>query len=238
MKQIDHMELRNLAESKRKKIGLDRNSPIDFSTIISLLPNITLVEYPLSQSVRGVILKDSNENAIIAINSKMQLHRFYFTFAHELYHYFTSSTLSKACPLDESARRDIDEVKADVFASYFLMPRESFMDFFENICGSRVNVENIIRISNYYRVNYGLVIRRLADEHLIDKEKTTDYSLEVIKNLMHQHGYPIDLYCPRRDDDKIVVTGKYISLAYKLFNSDKIGESKLDELLDLMEIEH
>lgn len=232
MKQDGREILRNQAEEKRKMMGYDSYSPIDFSNLSVLLPEVTIVEYPFSKNVRGAILKVSSDVAIIALNSHLELHRFYFSFCHELYHYFYGGVSSRACPIEEYVGKDLEEIAADLFAEYFMFPRNGFIDFFKNRCNSKVDVDTILRIANYYRVNYGLVIKRMKDEQILSEEEANNFlKMASISVVLRKHGLSDELYLPRRNDDEMYVSGKYIDLAYKLFEQDRISESKLEELL-------
>lgn len=224
--------LRNQAEEKRKMMGYDSYNPIDFSNLSVLLPEVTIVEYPFSKNVRGAILKISSDVAIIALNSRLELHRFYFSFCHELYHYFYGGMASRACPIEEYVGKDLEERAADLFAEYFIFPRNGFIEFFKNRCDSKVDVNTILRIANYYHVNFGLVIKRMRDEQIISEEEADNYlKMTSINVVLRKRGLSDELYLPRRNDNEMRVSGKYIDLAYKLFEQDRISESKLEELL-------
>lgn len=232
MKQEVKEMLRNKAEDIRKKLGYDLEAPIDFSNLYLLLPNITLLEYPLSQNVRGAILKNSMDVAIIVLNTHQELHRFYFSYCHELYHLFFGDIESRACPIESIETRDEEEKCADIFAEYLILPRNGFINFFHNNCESRVNSETILKIGNYYHVHFSLVIKRLLGEGLIKEHQFNGLLTDtIIEFVLSKYGLSDDLYMFRRNDDEIVAFGKYISLAYSLFEKGRIGESKLEELL-------
>lgn len=232
MKQDGKEILRNQAEEIRRRMGYDSYSPIDFSNLSVLLPEVTIVEYPFSKNLRGAILKISSDVAIIALNSHSELHRFYFSFCHELYHYFYGGISSRACPIEDYVGKDLEERAADLFAEYFIFPRNGFIDFFKNRCDSKVDVDTILRIGNFFHVNYGLVIKAMKEEQILTEKEADDYlKITSINVILRKRGLSDELYLIRRNDDEMHVYGKYIDLAYKLFEQDRISESKLEELL-------
>ena len=228
MKQ-DYSDLRlsYLATEARKKWKLDFSSPIDYQKMCILLNTITLIECPFSDTLGGVILKDSDDNCIIAINSKLILADFYEIFAHELYHFLTKSVFSAAIPSKSEMIKNEDDKNADVFANYFLMPKEALIDFFHNQCNSELSFDSVLKISLYFNVHYLRVLNRLNKENIfIDLPNEL-----IIIDELNKRGLPNNLYMPKRTDDNIYGSGRYFALANKLLEEEKISEGKYNELL-------
>ena len=95
-----------------------------------------------------------------------------------------------------------------------------------------MDVDTILRIGNFFHVNYGLVIKAMKEEQIIAEKEADDYlKITSINVILRKRGLSDELYLIRRNDDEMHVYGKYIDLAYKLFEQDRISESKLEELL-------
>ena len=107
----DKIKLNSFAVELRRDWDLNPYSPIDlFSIVLSKLPDLTILFYPMSDNTSGMCIKningidldelnESNEitgnsfnedsasnDMIICINSNMSKGRQRFTLAHELYH--------------------------------------------------------------------------------------------------------------------------------------------------------
>ena len=106
VKMRDKIKLNSFAVELRRDWDLNPYSPIDlFSIVLSKLPDLTILFYPMSDSTSGMCIKNINgikineskkkvdssdddycEDMIICINSNMSKGRQRFTLAHELYH--------------------------------------------------------------------------------------------------------------------------------------------------------
>ncbi|WP_298534300.1 M3 family metallopeptidase, partial [uncultured Methanobrevibacter sp.] len=101
----DKIKLNSLAVELRRDWDLNPYSPIDlFSIVLSKLPDLTILFYPMSDNTSGMCIKDingidlnelkeikgsneqSSKDMFICINSNMSKGRQRFTLAHELGH--------------------------------------------------------------------------------------------------------------------------------------------------------
>ena len=110
----DKIKLNSLAVELRRDWDLNPYSPIDlFSIVLSKLPDLTILFYPMSDNTSGMCIKningidlnelkereghykeESSEDMVICINSNMSKGRQRFTLAHELMHISISSEAS------------------------------------------------------------------------------------------------------------------------------------------------
>ena len=100
----DKIKLNSLAVELRRDWDLNPYSPIDlFSIVLSKLPDLTILFYPMSDNTSGMCIKNidginvnelkemgdskvkSSKDMFICINSNMSKGRQRFTLAHELY---------------------------------------------------------------------------------------------------------------------------------------------------------
>ena len=72
---IDKADLMTKAIQYRKELGEDSNSPIDIFSLAQNIERLTLVHYPMGDSISGMCIKGKNGNSVIAINSAMSLGR-------------------------------------------------------------------------------------------------------------------------------------------------------------------
>lgn len=226
---IDKMDLNNKALNLRKRLGEDGELPIDIFKLVQKIENLTLVFYPLGKNISGVCYKGEKSN-VIAINSNMSVGRQRFSLAHELYHlYFDKSHVNKVSPIIIGSGDD-NEKKADQFASYFLIPSSSLYDMIKDIKENEnkktLNIEDIIRIEQYYGVSHKAIIYRLLNEG----ESIEDKEVGIIETAA-KLGYDTTLYLPSSDNKKSKVFGRYITSAEKLLEKGRISQGKYEGLL-------
>ena len=230
---LDPRPLEKKAYELRRLLGLDNNSPIVFDSLKEKLGKITYVEYPLSKGFCGLIYKIDTSSAVIIINSNLTLVKQFFTFAHELYHLHYSLEETKICTFNESfmhRKKDEEEVKADIFASYFLMPRFAFLDYFHNECHDEITLESVIKLENYFRVNRFTVVARLFYECDLT-EKEAKKLLTINNEIIIKLGYSLDLYKKKPNSKSPSIDGYYNELCAKLLKEKKIAESRYDEII-------
>lgn len=230
---LDPNVLEKRAYESRRALSLDNQSPVDFVLLKEKLDKVTHVEYPLSKGFCGLIYKIDTDSAVIVINSNLTLGKQYFTFAHELYHLHYSSEETKICTFNESfmhRKKDDEEVNADIFASYFLMPRFSFLDYFHYECGDELSIESVVKLENHFRVNRFTVVSRLQYEFNLTNQEAK--SLMTIDNdMIVRLGFSLDLYSKKEDSSSPSVTGYYNNLCEKLLKENKITESRYNEII-------
>jgi Zn-dependent peptidase ImmA (M78 family)/DNA-binding XRE family transcriptional regulator len=153
----DPVEIAYLA---REKIGLDKKEPI--FDICSLLEKSGVKIYlykPILKKCFGMSLGQDDGGPVIAINifNSIPIERQIFTSVHELGHLILHKDSYKANILEENEQ---EEKEADEFASYFLMPEESFIEKWEETYGLHW-VNRVLQIKRIYKVSYKTVLKRL-----------------------------------------------------------------------------
>ena len=132
----DKIKLNSLAVELRRDWDLNPYSPIDlFSIVLSKLPDLTILFYPMSDDTSGMCIKNINgidlnelketenpskdelsDDMVICINSNMSKGRQRFTLAHELYHLLFEEN-KKDIIICEASNDDDSEIEANIFAS-------------------------------------------------------------------------------------------------------------------------
>lgn len=225
MSKIDKFDIANKALELRRKLGEDSFSPIDIFSLAQQIPNITLIMYPLGEHISGYCRKCKYTN-IIVINSAMTVGRQRFSLAHELYHiYFDTTMESFIC--SNFNNKKINEQKADLFASFFLMPQNAIEAF---KISKPVSIDDIVKLEQYYKISRKALLYRLLSEGLINNEELDEFSKNV-KLSAKLRGYNDSLYNPSPENEKYYVYGKYIVDAESLLEEDKISQGKYEEYL-------
>ena len=136
----DKIKLNSFAVELRRDWDLNPYSPIDlFSIVLSKLPDLTILFYPMSDNTSGMCIKnidgiDLNElkedessdinlasnDMVICINSNMSIGRQRFTLAHELYHLLFEED-KRNLIICETLNDDDSEIEANIFASYLII---------------------------------------------------------------------------------------------------------------------
>jgi Zn-dependent peptidase ImmA (M78 family) len=225
------LEAKELASQFRRKNGYGLIDPIQLSSLL-LKNNITTIYKPLSDSLSGMAIKIAEDMRFIMVNQNNVIGRQHFTIAHELYHLYCQKDFSsQRCEtgLFEN-QKDIEEKKADYFASYLLMPDEGIIELIpheEKLSLNKITTETIFKIQQYYHISINAVIFRLIELNLANNEYYSKYKNEKV-SIARKLGYDTAIYFPGNNDKLI---GDYCVLVNELFKSGKISESQYFEYL-------
>ncbi len=165
---------KKLAENVRKRLSKDG---VPLRAIDAPIHDIAgLLE---SQGVKVISISSASDNwfglciqageicqaSVIAVNvwDRISVERWIFSAAHELGHllmHFNSHSTGRE-EVDEEI--DFEEKEANVFASYFLMPRERFIDEWNDALGHHF-AEAVWKVKRIFSVSYRTVLMRLVEE--------------------------------------------------------------------------
>ena len=200
------MDLSNKASNLRKKLGADGEAPIDIFKLVQKIENLTLVFYGLGKNISGVCYKGT-QSSLIVINSDMSLGRQRFSLAHELYHLYYDEVKKSSVSFILIGEGDETERKADQFASYFLISPSSLYrmveEIRENANRTHLEVEDIIKLGQFYGISHKAMLYRLRNDGYLDAE-------EIKKEM---------------------VLGHYIKSTEQLLENNRISQGKYEELL-------
>lgn len=220
-----NIQLNYEALKLRKDLGLDSISPIDIFSIVKRIEDLTIVFYPMGKNISGMCYKDIK---LIVINSDHSYGRSRFTLAHELYHYYFDENVTKKICINQDLSLDDNEKEANLFASYFLAPYDSFKLITETLTKQNITVKKIIELEQYYGMSRQAILFRLKEEGIIDSDSWDKYSKDVIINAL-RYGYDDKLY--RCSYINPITYGRYISLVEELYDKELITNGKKNELL-------
>lgn len=230
---IDYADIMTKAERLRKQFGEDNNSPIDIFSLSQSIEKLTIVYYPLGNTISGMCIKGSDGRCTIALNSSMTLGRQRFSLAHEFYHLFYDTSMKSICTKSIGTGNEVEK-NADAFAAYFLMPRAAFADKADNLLlkhGGKLNVQDIIRIEQYFGVSHQAALYQLNNCGYITRDELVKLLNISVRRQAEAIGYSADLYCPLPEEKQYCTYGHYIDQADQLLNRNIVSIGKYEELL-------
>lgn len=226
-------ELRTEAIETRRRFGMDAYAPLDVLNLLLGIENLTVTFLPMSQTLSGMCIRDAG-NGLIAVNSQMPLGRQHYTMAHELYHLFYHRELGRViCPSDFGNKKDVKEMEADQFATYFLAPPEALRHFIFRDLGKdlgQLSKGDLIRIGQHFKMSHQAVLWRLVNEKILsiaDKERMES----GVKRTALRLGFDVTLYEPSPEHMRYMTLGSYIKKATELLEQDLVSCGKYEELL-------
>lgn len=221
-------KLKAYASSFRSRFGYSNAEPVDFRNLLLKLDILTAF-YPLGDDFSGLSIIES-ENRFILINSNHNRGRQNFTICHELYHlFYDPEFIPHKCDTGQFPKKNINELKADIFASFLLLPEDGITDMIpeSEMKLDGIRISTLLKIEQTYGSSRTALLMRLLKMKLITQPFFDKYVVNILK-FARQYGYSIDLYQP--SGEKLIV-GPYAVLANKLFEEDKISEGHFRELL-------
>ena len=228
---IDKQNISTKALRLRQMLGVDGMSPVDISVLAQSIENLTLAYYPLPEEVSGACYKGNSISMLILVNSNMSLGRQHFSLAHELYHGFFDKNLPKfICPSNFESKSE-DERKADLFASFFLMPDlavENALLKFRT--GRKIDMECVIRLEQYFGVSHSSMLIRLRELHFLTESQIAEMQSDV-KITAARIGFDTSLYELSKGNERIKILGYSIDKARLLAENGTISQGLYEELL-------
>lgn len=206
-------------------------SPFDSINLKLLLLKLHVSSYfkPLSDSFSGMAL-NSEGDLFILINTSQSVGRQNFTICHELYHLFIQEDFSAETTykVGQYDKHNINEYKADLFASYVLMPKDGILSIIpDEELESQISLDTIIKLEQFYQVSRSSMLYRLKTLKLINNSLYERYSTGVVRSA-RRRGYSTTLYHPSNQTEFI---SNYGDLANKLVEKRAISEGDYFNLM-------
>lgn len=216
----------------REKLGLGSCDPVPIYEILSEL-NVLTNFRPLSRNFSGMALKTNDKLKMILVNSNQTLGRQHFTVGHELYHLFIQEEFSfMICNVGRFDKKDKEEYNADVFSSFFLMPKAGILNLIpesELARGGEISLPTIVKLEQFFGVSRSALLVRLDKMGLIDYQTYKQRYKDGIKKSANQLGYPTHLY---ESESPYHVIGDYGAISKRLFEEGGISESHYYTLMN------
>ncbi len=222
--------LEKYAAQFRAKHGYSNKESIHLKSLLLKL-GVLAVFRPLEMGISGMAIKVGESSRFMLINTARTLGHQHFTICHELYHLFIQQNFeSQVCHVGLFDKKDKEEFNADIFAAKFLIPEEGILAMVPDaeLAKSKVSLATVLNIEQYFSCSRRALLNRLSELKLIDKIQAEEYREHVRAGAM-KHGISLKLY---EKDGLSEVIGDYGNLAIKLFERERISESRYYGLLE------
>lgn len=213
----------------RNAHGISSSSSLNLKSLLLKL-GVTSFFKPLSSDFSGMAIKSGTDRFML-INTSQNLGRQNFTICHELYHLFIQEDFTSETTLKvgQFNKLDINEMHADLFASYLLMPQEGIYSMISNkeIDSRNISLDTVVKLEQYFQVSRMAMLYRLKNLNLLDSNTLDEYSRGIIKSAARR-GYSDELYTKSNHSEFI---GSYGDLANHLVETEKISEGDYYSLM-------
>jgi len=150
------------AKLAREKLKLSDKETI--RDIAGLIESAGIKLYPISLASDGffglsVSEEDGGPAIIVNVWDRISVERWIFSAAHELGHLLLHLD---TYDVQERNEDENQEVEANIFASYFLMPEETFLSEWDNTYGLSF-VDRVMKTKRIFQVSYKSVLYRLSE---------------------------------------------------------------------------
>lgn len=211
------LQLERIAENARKKLNLAENSELLYKLELS---GIYILEKNIGSNIDAYSTWTSQDKPFIILgNKKKSAVRRNFDLAHELGHLllhyrFDMDSLNK----DEHKKV---EQEANDFASFFLLPKEQFLEDFSTI-QRRSNPDSYINLKMKYSVSISALEYRAYKLGLLSFEENR-YFYATVNRKGYKKNEPLD------EDIAVIRPGKIRSLLDLVFKNQLLS---LDTILN------
>ena len=205
-------------------------SPINCKSLLLLL-NVQAFYRPLSDNFSGMCLKGGDKRFML-INSNHTVGQQNMTICHELYHLFVQKDFTPHCGHPYFFKKnDINELVADTFASYFLMPEAGLRKVIPNkeLKSRTVSMTTLLRLEACFSVPHDALLQRLVDLQLIAPLEKERFETLDMKQIAEGYGYDYSLYLP---GNKEVIISDLSSKLHELLDQGMITEDYYERLME------
>jgi Zn-dependent peptidase ImmA (M78 family) len=229
------LELRMKLKARRfrQEQGLSDAEPVAIRSLLAKL-DVLAIFRPLSVDFSGMaMLLDGSR--FMLINSVQSIGRQNFSICHELYHLFIQErTKAKISYAGRFPEKDMEELQADWFAAYLLVPPTGLWDNIPpaECTKDRLTVGTFLHLQHLYKCSRMVLLRSLKEEKLITSAGFERLKQEA-RNQLQAYGYTNYLNKLHQPDDSEAryLIGNYGQLAKQLFDDELIGESEYHHAL-------
>lgn len=226
--------LKKEASEFRSQMGFGNMEPIGLKSLLIKLNVLSLFKQ-LPENFSGMAVKVEDKRFML-INSGHSIGRQNFSICHEIYHLYIDKEFSPhQCSSGLFDHKNLNEYKADFFASYFLLPDDGIIHLIpeKELDNDKIGLETILKIEHYFSCSRTALLRRLKEMRLISPKLYDKFDHDIKYNAK-QYGYPVYLYEGGNDG---IVLGNFGTLAKQLFDSDKISEGHYATLMSSIGID-
>ena len=219
----------SLAHCARKALGLADDEPIYDMCGLLEHAGVKLRRYPFSShAFFGLSIGPEDGGPAVVVNTwqRISAERQIFSAAHELGHlimHLGSFEVSRESEDNE------EEKEADLFAGYFLMPKEGFDREWQETAGLAFP-DRVIKVKRIFRVSFKTVLFRLIESGVADKSIWRRFNAVYEKRCRRKLSYKKEPF----GMDSIDFIGDRLSrLTRSALKQEKISVSRAAEILNL-----
>jgi len=221
--------IKKLVAKFRDDSDLTQSEPVITHALLLKLNILTLFR-PLSETFSGMAIKAGNEKFIL-VNSNHSVGRQNFTIGHELYHLFLQDDFeTHICSTGIFSKNNRIEYLADLFSANLLMPESGILDIIpsEELGMNKVSPATLLKAEQLFSVSHQAMLFRLRELGLVNNA-FIEANKSDITTTAKLYGFDTTLYQAANNG---LMIGDYGILANRLFETGKISESHLAELMD------
>lgn len=219
--------IQEIATQFRRRLGLG-DAPIAnlFNTVEGIGLKVLRCPLPI-EGFFGLSACSVDHGAFILINTdKITIEKQLFTLAHEIGHLifhrgdYRDTLKEEGTKEEEKAREKV----SDYFAGHLLVAQSEFDRVFRF-------TKDILKLKQYFRVSYQVILSRLAEMRLIDYGKELAKIRAIYRD---KHGNPLQGCIeldPKLDLKEFPENERYINLIWQALTIDEITETTAAELL-------
>jgi Zn-dependent peptidase ImmA (M78 family)/DNA-binding XRE family transcriptional regulator len=176
---------RQLARAVRQEWDLGDDPLPDLFSLIEDRAGVAVLLEPLDGGLDGLCAR-TDDVAVIAVDSSAPVGRQRFTAAHELCHFLLGE--GRLVLIDEriTAHGDRREIRANAFASHFLMPEEGIRRY---VSGRAVDEAVVVELQFTFGVSLDALLWHLHNLELISLDERDAMSRRGAKALAYRYGY-------------------------------------------------
>lgn len=233
MKSELELKMKREARRFRQEQGLSDAEPVAIRSLLAKL-NVMALFRPLSGAFSGMAML-REEHPFMLINSTQSIGRQNFSICHELYHLFIQNrTVAKISYAGRFPEKDVEELQADWFAAYLLVPSTGLWDTIPpaECTKDKLTVATFLHLQHVYKCSRTVLLRSLKEEKLISAAGYDRLEQEA-REQWRLYGYTN--YLTRRQDpaspEASYLIGDYGKLAKQLFDQETIGETEFERAL-------
>lgn len=234
-KAINDQELENLAMQLRQEMQVPFTEPIILEKVIRD-KNIIAYFQPINDQISGmaiVVGKDYNVCRFMLVNTNHQFCKQRFTTCHELYHLLYQKKFSSVVEKERIVETDdLDEIRANHFASALLMPEIGLrmLTPIEQQRKDSITMGTLMMLQYRYLCSHKALLYRLLRLGWVSKAFIERMNGDVRVHV-REYGYNPGLYEPTK---KIELMGDYNLIARKLLEKNIITSEKYQQYISAM----
>lgn len=183
--------------------------------------------------ISGLFINHPIAGKCILINYSEDIYRQRFTAAHEAGHAIFDMDKDVIVSFTKWDRKDLVEIRADTFASHYLMPPE----FLKKIPDSKMwNKEKAIKWANKFKVSTEAFSYALREQNLIDDQKVKEIKSVKVPRELKIDPELSNTLSPRSKERKtellkLGLSSYYVNLCFEAYRRDVISSSRMAEML-------